>query len=85
MTTPYVPGTLETDVKKIIMSLQNIAAIVGNMSQIYTVATLPAASANPGIKASVSDANSTTFASVVAGGGANIVPVYSNGTNWIIG
>lgn len=52
----------------------------------YTVATLPSASGSgAGATAFVTDANSTTFASVVAGGGANGVPVYSDGTNWRIG
>ena len=51
-----------------------------------TVATLPSASiAGMGSRAFVSDANATTFASIVAGGGSNKVPVYSNGTNWLIG
>ena len=55
-------------------------------STAYTVATLPAAgTAGAGARAYVTDANATTFASIVAGGGANIVPVMSNGTNWIIG
>lgn len=51
-----------------------------------TVAGLPAAAtAGAGTRAFVTDANATTFASTVAGGGANAVPVVSNGTNWIIG
>lgn len=51
-----------------------------------TVAALPAAAtAGAGARAFVTDANATTFASVVAGGGANGVPVYSDGTNWRIG
>jgi hypothetical protein len=51
-----------------------------------TVATLPAASASLlGARYFVTDANATTFASVVAGGGANNVPVYCDGTNWRIG
>ena len=55
-------------------------------STVYTVATLPAAAtAGAGARAFVSDANATTFASVVAGGGTNGVPVYSNGANWFIG
>ena len=53
---------------------------------VYTVATLPsAATSGTGARAFVSDANATTFASTVAGGGANKVPVYSDGTNWKIG
>lgn len=50
-----------------------------------TVSALPAASAAVGQRDFVTDATSTTFASVVAGGGANGVPVYSDGTNWRIG
>jgi hypothetical protein len=51
-----------------------------------TVASLPSASsAGAGARMFVTDANATTFASVVAGGGANGVPVYSDGTNWRIG
>jgi len=53
---------------------------------VYTVATLPsAATAGAGARAFVSDATATTFASTVAGTGANKVPVYSDGTNWKIG
>jgi hypothetical protein len=52
----------------------------------YTVATLPAAgTVGAGTRAAVTDANATTFNSVVAGGGANFVPVVSDGTNWRIG
>lgn len=50
---------------------------------VYTVATLPTGAA--GVRALVSDATVTTFASVVAGGGANTVPVYHDGTDWRIG
>lgn len=52
----------------------------------YTVAALPsAATMGAGARAFVTDATATTFASIVAGGGANGVPVYSDGTNWRIG
>lgn len=52
----------------------------------FTVAALPSASGQgAGTKAFATDATATTFASVVAGGGANGVPVYSDGTNWRIG
>jgi len=54
-----------------------------------TVATLPAAAvANRGARAFVSDSNAAMTAgigAVVAGGGSNVVPVYSDGTNWRIG
>lgn len=58
----------------------------GIKSLVTTVASLPAAgTAGAGATAFVTNANATTFASVVAGGGANGVPVYSDGTNWRIG
>ena len=53
---------------------------------VYTVVTLPSAvTSGVGARTFVSDANATTFASIVAGGGVNKVPVYSDGTNWRIG
>jgi len=51
-----------------------------------TVANLFSAStAGVGARSFVTDANATTFNSVVAGGGSNKVPVFSDGTNWRIG
>lgn len=51
-----------------------------------TVASLPAAAtAGVGARSFVTDATATTFLSTVAGGGANKVPVVSDGTNWLIG
>jgi len=50
-----------------------------------TVANLPSASTYTQCRFLVTDATTTTFGTVVAGGGANIVPVYSDGTNWRIG
>jgi hypothetical protein len=51
-----------------------------------TVSGLPSAStAGAGARAIVTDATATTFASTVTGGGANTVPVFSDGTNWVIG
>jgi hypothetical protein len=51
-----------------------------------TVAGLPAAATvGAGTRSFVTDATVTVFASIVFGGGANGVPVYSDGTNWNIG
>ena len=51
-----------------------------------TVASLVAASTvGSGTRAFVTDANTTTFLAIVGGGGANKVPVVSDGTNWIVG
>jgi len=52
---------------------------------VTTVAALPAAGAgNRGREYYVSDANATTRLAIVAGGGADFVKVFSNGTNWLI-
>lgn len=48
------------------------------------VANLPAAG-QAGRRRYVTDATATTFASVVAGGGGNTVPVMDTGSSWIIG
>lgn len=50
------------------------------------VGSLPAAAtAGAGARMFVTDATATTFLSTVAGGGANKVPVVSDGTSWLIG
>ena len=50
------------------------------------VAGLPSASTvGAGSVSFVTDATATTFGTIVAGGGTNNVPVYSDGTNWRIG
>lgn len=51
----------------------------------FAVADLPTAADYPGARTFVTDATATVFASVVAGGGANGVPVYSDGADWRIG
>lgn len=52
------------------------------------VASLPAPATRTGQAMFVTDASATMTAgigTVVAGGGANKVPVYSDGANWVIG
>lgn len=50
------------------------------------VGALPAAgTAGAGARAYVTDATSATFMALAVGGGANKVPVVSDGTNWYIG
>jgi len=73
-------------VDAILAELQATETINTISFTVYTVATLPSAvTLGSGTRAFLSDANATTFASVVAGGGSNKVPVYSDGTNWRIG
>lgn len=51
-----------------------------------TVANLPAAAtAGAGARAFVTDATSTTFNATATGGGANSVPVFSDGSAWKVG
>lgn len=53
---------------------------------VTTVGALPTCDAGTqGARHLVTDANSTTFLATAAGGGANIVPVVCNATNWVIG
>ena len=49
----------------------------------YTVSSLPASPAT-GSRAHVTDSTLTTFYSPVTGSGANPVPVFYNGTQWVI-
>jgi hypothetical protein len=52
------------------------------------VSELPAAATSTGARYMVSDstvAASGNFGAVVAGAGINVVPVFSDGTNWVIG
>jgi hypothetical protein len=64
--------------------LRNLTASGLTTLGTYTVATLPSAAANAGALAQVTDSSVTTNGSTVAGGGANRVPVFSDGTNWIV-
>jgi len=50
----------------------------------YTVATLPAAG-TAGRRAHVTNALTPVFGSAAVGGGAVIIPVFDNGTTWIVG
>lgn len=51
-----------------------------------TVANLAnATTVGEGTRTFVSDANTTTFYSIVGGGGSNKVPVFSDGTDWRVG
>ena len=50
----------------------------------YTVATLPAAGTK-GRRSWVNDALSPTFGTAPTGGGTVVIPVFDNGTAWIVG
>jgi hypothetical protein len=62
--------------------------ITGNYikSEVNTVATLESAvTVGAGTRSFVTDADTTTFGSIVGGSGSNTVPVWSNGANWLVG
>jgi len=50
-----------------------------------TYAQLPDPVGIAGTRAFITDGSTTTFNATVAGGGANIVPIFSDGTNWKVG
>lgn len=55
-------------------------------SFVYTVSNLPsAANIGAGGRAFVSDSNVNVFGEKVFTGGTNTVPVFSNGTYWLVG
>lgn len=67
---------------------ENFDGVVANTVRTTptTVNQLPtAAAAGNGARAFVVDSSVTTFNSNVAAGGANQVPVFSDGTNWKVG
>lgn len=61
--------------------------VSGTVKTTATVfASLPAAStAGAGARSFITDCNTATFLATAAGGGANAVPVVSDGTNWLVG
>lgn len=78
-----VSGNADHGWHKIMTAIANaLLTAVGNGG--ITVASLPA-SPTMGQRNFVTDANATTFLSVVAGGGTNHVPVVYDGTHWVIG
>ncbi len=76
-------GQIVTELTNILTALQSLAPTTIGVS---TVAGLPAAAtAGQGARRMVTDANATTFNSIVAGGGTNVVPVFCTGVDWRIG
>lgn len=65
----------------------NLGAVVCSSVQTTPVRfdQLPNAVGNAGARAFITNCNTTTFNAAAAGGGANQVPVFSNGTAWFVG
>jgi len=78
-----IPASWLNDVNTAVYT--TIPALVAEDIQ-SLVSGLPAASSvAPGTRRFVTDATTTTFASIVVGGGTNAVPVYSDNVHWRIG
>ncbi len=79
-------ASVETAVDALEMQLQQVVARASRLIlEACLVSELPNCDLNIGARGVVLDATATTFASVVSGSGANIVPVYSTGEDWRIG
>ena len=83
-------GTLSVNLPNSISLTGNVTSnnIITNIIKTTPVAyaNLPLANAiGSGARAMITDANTATFYSVVGSGGSNIVPVFSDGTDWRIG
>lgn len=74
-------GNIATALAGLLTLFQDSSAVTVGVS---TVAGLPTGVAQ-GTRRMVTNANATTFNSVVAAGGSNVVPVFWDGTNWRIG
>lgn len=88
----WVPNQGDSRRASITTLIQYIEANMGDVictsvrTQPVTFAQLPnPTSAGAGTRAFVTDSNTATFGATVAGGGANAVPVYSDGTDWLVG
>ena len=79
-----LPGlSPSADTRSIVERLSRLISDFNGRRTALPVASLPADPA-VGEVWMVNDANSTTFNSVVAGGGANVIGVRWDGTNWRI-
>jgi hypothetical protein len=77
---------LDAELRKLTDTLEDLRRGLTLSVVTYTVANLPSAvTSGMGARAFVTDANATTFNSIVAGGGTNKLSVFSDGTNWRIG
>jgi len=70
------PGTLRD------ISLRNLTASGTIKLGAYTFATLPTPAT--GMVAYITDCNTATYNATAAAGGANVVKVFYNGTNWVV-
>ena len=87
VTTSFYTGNLPTGTCLLESKGDHQSTYIPYMTGIVTtVALLPSPGImEPGTSVYVTDATSTTFRSIVAGGGSNFVPVFTDGSSWLIG
>jgi hypothetical protein len=82
-------GTVLTGTEAVPLVQQNITVEVPSQFfwnlPVYTYAQLIALTPVAGARANCSNSNTGTFLATVSGTGINFVPVFYNGTNWIVG
>jgi hypothetical protein len=72
----------DSGTERVLINSSGLVVNGGVRAGVFTVATLPSASANASYFATVTDSSVTTNGSPVSGGGSNRVMVFSNGTTW---
>lgn len=65
--------------------LQGQITVLDQITDTFTVAGLPSPAGNLGKKTNVIDASGPVFGSVVVGGGSTVIPVYCDGSDWLVG
>jgi hypothetical protein len=84
----FLPSDIEAALDYMTQLAQQINAKAPDMAKVTTVAGLPVANLAPFTRRFVTDSTVTAsgqFGAIVAGGGNNTVPVYSDAVNWRIG
>lgn len=73
----FTPSTGKFTTLETTSSFKTTSTVVGSLPS--------AATAGAGARSFVTDATSTAFSALAIGGGTNKVPVYSDGTSWLVG
>lgn len=82
----FYPHTVEQVADYVVMQTQQLERdALRAVTAPCVVASLPTAGLNLGMRGTALDATATTYGSIVAGSGSNVVPVISNGVHWVIG
>jgi len=90
---------IEPDMRDIFNAIRNLARYVQQIADVsllapyimlpkYALASAPSPVGLPGAKVMITDASTTLtlgIGTAIVGGGANKVPAYSDGVNWIYG